>query len=36
MGVIYYAICRDCGVYQDLDKFYFINERVRDRAEALW
>lgn len=34
MGVIYYAICRDCRVYQDLDKFYLLHEKVRDRSEA--
>jgi hypothetical protein len=35
MGVIYSVLCKQCRVYQDLDKFYALHTPVRDRSEAL-
>jgi hypothetical protein len=35
MGVIYTVLCRDCRVFQDLDKFYACDMPIHDRADAL-
>jgi hypothetical protein len=36
MGVLYFAVCRDCKVYRDLDKFYTMScSDVETRDDAI-
>ena len=35
MGTTYMAVCRTCGIYRCLDKFYWLESSPQTRNEAL-